>query len=160
MHLRCFVVFSLMVTSNISLFSSRSRTEHVRVEGWLLNHRNVTICKKTEINELFAWVHWGDADHTQAIPVSLAFCYKLRVSVASEIRQGSVDSLFNLRGHIYGEQSLPCQNKQLARLWIWNSPDAFFSIIETRANSAAKIEVSFLDHTRKPMSRQMERCLP
>jgi len=67
------------------------------------------------MNALFAWVHVGDSDHTHEIPLSLASCDKLRFSVASEIRQVSVDSLFHPRGHIPSEQPLLCQNKQLAR---------------------------------------------
>jgi hypothetical protein len=102
-----------MVTS--IFFNPEVTEKHVRGVGPLLNHRNAMIYKKTAMNALFAWVHWSDTDHTHEIPLSLASCYKLRFSVASEIRQGSADSLFHPQGHIPSEQPLLCQNKQLAR---------------------------------------------
>lgn len=114
-HLRCFVISLWCDVEFFSFLDPGVAEKHVRGVGWLLNHRNATIYKKTAMNEMFAWVHWDDADHTHEIPLSLASCEKLRFSVASEIRQGSADSLFHPREHITSEQPLPCQNKQLAR---------------------------------------------
>lgn len=108
-----------MVTSNFLIFFNPEVAEkHVMGVGWLLNHRNAMIYKKTAMNALFVWAHWGDAGHTYGIPLSLASCDKLRFSVASELRQGSADSLFHPRGHIPSEQTLLCQNKQLAMVLI------------------------------------------
>jgi len=53
------------------------------------------------------WVHRCDAQPTHVISVSLVSCNKQQVSVPSEHQHSKGDSLFELREHIPGEQSVP-----------------------------------------------------
>lgn len=85
---------------------------HIRGVGWLLNHRNATICEKTpEISEMCMQMHCCDAQPTHEIPFSFASSDKQQVLVASEPQHNNVDSQSDLQRCTDSEQSCPWQKK-------------------------------------------------